>query len=175
MTSMFPPTDTATTQPVSASDTSTGSLSLPADRFARLAALLDRECTLMDQLLFKVTAAQLLVLAGEVDLLDLIADEVDGAGRDLGAVELARGVLVADLAYQLGLEPDDVPLSQLVPYAPPDIAPPLDELGRRLGGLVTQLEIVTRRGSDALRAQVDYLRETVERIEHQASDFADGG
>jgi hypothetical protein len=148
--------------------TATGAASLPSEQFTALVGLLNQECTLVERLVFKLTEAELLASAGEARFMALMVDEVEAVAGDLGSIELARGILVADLAHELGLESDDTPLAELISYAGSDTAGPLEELKERLQALTAQLEAVTQRGSDVVASQLVDVQATLERVEPTA-------
>ena len=150
----------------------TSTASVPADRFIALVGVLTRECDLVEKLVFKLTEAELLATAGEIRFMGYMIDEVDDAAGELGAVELARGILVADLARELGFGSDDVPLTELVPYAPTDVADALLRLRDRLSAVTGQLESATRRGRAVAAAQLDEVHAALERTEPLASGGA---
>ena len=150
--------------------TTTLSASIPSERFVALVGLLNRECTLVERLLFKLTEVEMLATAGESRFMGLMVDEVESVSGELGAVELARGILVADLAHRLGLEADDTPLSELIPYAPQDTAGSLVELRHRLSALAGDLEMVGARGTGAVHSRLGTVRSALDNAEssHQA-------
>ena len=81
-----------------------------------LVALLMREKTLVELLVFKLVAMRQLLLAGETRFLPWAAEEVERATESVRDAELERAVLVSGLAEDRGLvEPT---LSELVAAAP---------------------------------------------------------
>ncbi len=144
--------------------TSTGSASIPAERFVALVGLLNREARLLERLIFKLTETELLVAAGESRFMGLILDEVDDVSSDLGGIEVARSMLVADLADALGLD-DDVSLQELIAYAPSDTSPLLIELRDRLSAAADELARVAASGSGTTEAQLERVNGTLARLE----------
>ena len=134
--------------------TTTGSASIPAERFVALVGLLNREVRLLERLVFKLTETELLTAAGEARFMGLILDEVHDITADLGGIEVARSMLVADLCDSLGIS-DEVPLEELAAYAPSDAAPLLMELRERMIVAANDLEAVAATGSHASREQLD--------------------
>lgn len=147
--------------------TSTGSASIPAERFVALVGLLNREARLLERLVFKLTETELLTAAGESRFMGLILDEVDDVTADLGGIEVARAMLVADLCDALGLG-DDVPLRELIPYAPADSGPLLAELRERLINAANDLAAVAESGSTATREQIDQVAGALATLEPAA-------
>jgi hypothetical protein len=144
--------------------TSTGSASIPAERFVALVGLLNREARLLERLVFKLTETELLTAAGESRFMGLILDEVDDVTADLGGIEVARAMLVGDLCDALGLG-DEVPLKELIPYAPGDTATLLAELRERLINAANDLAVVAESGSTTTREQIDQVAGTLATIE----------
>ena len=142
---------------------STGSASIPAERFVALVGLLNREARLLERLVFKLTETELLTAAGESRFMGLILDEVDDVSADLGGIEVARSMLVADLCDALGID-DDVPLQELIAYAPADTSSLLFELRDRLITAADDLATVAASGSGTTKAQIERVADTLTRI-----------
>ncbi len=81
-----------------------------------LVALLTREKTLVELLVFKLVAMRQLMLAGETRFLPWAAEEVERATEAVRDIELERAVLVAAMGAERGLE--EPALSELVADAP---------------------------------------------------------
>lgn len=143
---------------------STGSASVPTERFVALVGLLNREVRLLERLVFKLTETELLTSAGEARFMGLILDEVDDVSTDLGGIEVARAMLVADLANALGV-PEDVSLQELVAYAPADTAPMLNELRERMIAAAQDLEQVAAGGSETSQLQLRRVSGALERLQ----------
>lgn len=144
--------------------TSTGSSSIPAERFVALVGLLNREARLLERLVFKLAETELLTAAGESRFMGLILDEVDDVSKDLGGIEVARSMLVADLCDALGLQ-DDISLHELIAYAPADTSPLLDELRDRMIAAANEVTEIAAQGSSTTQAQLDRVSSTLERLE----------
>ncbi len=142
----------------------TGSASIPSERFVALVGLLNREVRLLDRLVFKLTETELLTSAGEARFMGLILDEVDDVSTDLGGIEVARAMLVADLADALGVE-EEVSLQELIAYAPADTAPLLNELRERMITAAGDLERVAAGGSETSRRQLERVSGALERLQ----------
>ncbi len=142
----------------------TGSASIPSERFVALVGLLNREVRLLERLVFKLTETELLTSAGEARFMGLILDEVDDVSTDLGGIEVARAMLVADLANSLGVD-EEVSLQELIAYAPADTAPLLHELRDRMITAAHDLEHVAAGGSETSRRQLERVSGALERLQ----------
>lgn len=138
-----------------------------SERFVALVNILGRELTLMERLAFKLTEAQLLARADETRFFGAILDEIDAVEEDLGAYGVARAMLVGDIIRVLGLEADDLPLRELIPYAPSIVLDRLAGLLPRLAERVEELDTLRRTGSDVIVARIDDLRQAVDGLEHR--------
>ncbi len=145
--------------------TDPASQSADRTRFLTLAGLLGRECDLIDRLVFKLAEAELLATAGEARFMGFMVDEIDEITEELGSIELARGLLVSDIAHQAGLDSDDVPLSRIVELAPREVDEPLRHVRRRLSAATEELSMATIRGRATIDARLDELRMVLDRIE----------
>ena len=94
----------------------------------------------------------------------LILDEVDDVSTDLGGIEVARAMLVADLANALGVD-EEVSLHELIAYAPADTAPVLHELRQRMIAAARDLEEVAAGGSETSRRQLQRVSGALERLQ----------
>jgi len=144
--------------------TSTGSSSIPAERFVGLVGLLNREARLLERLVFKLAETELLTGAGESRFIGLILDEVDDVSKDLGGIEVARSMLVADLCDSLGLQ-DDISLHELIAYAPAETSPLLHELRDRMIAAANDVSEIAAQGSSTTKAQLDRVSTTLEHLE----------
>lgn len=142
-----------------------------ADRFAALVGVINRECALLQHLVFKLRSAEMLANAGEARFITLISDEVDAAASDLGAIEVARAVLVADVTHQLGI-PDDATLAELADHAPEEIFAPLHQARNRLIDLMSELDDAARAATGAV---TDRLNEVNGALDHAPSGEPAGG
>jgi hypothetical protein len=135
------------------------------DQYLGLVGLLNRELVMLERLAFKLTEAQLLARADEARFLGAILDEIDAVESDLATFEIARAMLVADIAQALGLATDDLSLRDLVAYAPEIAVEPLTGLLPRLVAGVAELAEIRRAGSDVIAVRLAGLEHTLERIE----------
>ena len=137
----------------------------PRELFVALVGILNRECDLLERLVFKVSEAELLADAGEARFLTFMADEIDAVSSDLGAVETARAMLVADLCQVLDVRDYDPSLTDLSARAPQDIVVHLSELRARMVGLMGDLDEAATEGAAAASGGLDVVRATREKIE----------
>jgi hypothetical protein len=135
------------------------------ERYIALVGVLNRELAMLERLAFKLTEAELLVRAEETRFLTQIFDEVDDVSGDLGALEVARSMLVGDVTAALGLGNDTLTLRQLVEYAPDLAIEPLQGLLRRLSEAVGEITDIRERGSRVVIERLDRLTDAVERAD----------
>jgi hypothetical protein len=135
------------------------------ERYIALVGVLNRELVLLERLVFKLSEAELLIRAEESRFLAQIFDEVDAVDSSLGALEVARSMLVGDVTAALGLANDSLTLSQLIEYSPDLAVEPLEGLMRRLTDAMSEVSDLRERGSRAVIERLDRLSEAVERVE----------
>lgn len=135
-----------------------------ADRFAALVGVINRECVLLQHLVFKLRSAEMLANAGEARFITLISDEVDSAALDLGAIEVARALLVADVTHQLGI-PDDATLLELTEHAPEEIFTPLQQARSRLIDLMEELDDAARAATGAVTDRLDEVHTSLDTMQ----------
>lgn len=147
---------------------------LLADRFVALVGLINRECALLEHLVFKLRSAELLATAGESRFLTFITDEVDAAGSDLGAIEVARALLVADITQVLGLE-DDATLLELAAHAPAEVAGPLYHARDRLITLMNDLDAAAAVATGAVNERLAEVTTALDRVHPNRPPFVGYG
>lgn len=127
-----------------------------------LAALLTRERLLVELVVFKLVELRQLLLAGETRFLGWASEELERAASAVRTAELERSVLVAGIAADRGLDPDDVTLTVLVADAPEPWRSLLSEAQTALRASsteVAELMAANRRLADAgSRSLGDTLR-----------------
>ena len=74
------------------------------ERYIALVGVLNRELVILERLIFKLTQAEMLTRAGESRFLANAFDEIDTVRDDLGALEVARSMLVGDVTAALGAD-----------------------------------------------------------------------
>lgn len=135
------------------------------ERYIALVGVLNRELVLLERLIFKLSEAELLTRAEESRFLANIFDEVDAVEADLGALEVARSMLVGDVTAALGLANDSLTLSQLIEYAPDLAVEPLEGLLRRLTAAMEEVAELRERGSRVVIERIDGLNKAIDRVE----------
>ena len=93
-----------------------------------------------------------------------MTDEIDDVASDLGAVEVARAVLVADLTDALELN-EDASLLELAEHADANTAGPLLEARERLLRLMAELEEATGSASDVVGDRLGEVTSALERVD----------
>jgi hypothetical protein len=135
------------------------------ERYIALVGVLNRELVLLERLIFKLAEAEMLSRADESRFLSHIFDEVDGVGEDLGALEVARAMLVGDITAALGITEDNLTLSQLISHAPDLAIEPLEGLLGRLAEAMGEVAALRESGSRAVIERLDKLHKAIERVE----------
>lgn len=135
-----------------------------ADRFVALVGLINREHELLEHLVFKLRGAEMLASVGESRFLSYITDEIDDAASDLGAIEVARALLVAELTQQLSL-PEDATLLELAAHAPEATAQALHAARHRLIALVADLDDSALVAAAAVSGRLEEVGAALDRIE----------
>ena len=143
------------------------------ERYIALVGVLNRELVILERMIFKLTQAEMLTRADESRFLVHIFDEIDVVRDDLGALEVARSMLVGDVTAALGLANDNLSLSQLIEYAPDLAVEPLDGLLRRLTEAMQEIKELKEHGSRAVMERLDQIAKAVDRVEPGV--FGQGG
>ena len=138
------------------------------DQFAALVGVLRQERAALDWLAFKVAEAELLTAAHEARFLAMIVDEVDDIADEVGTIEVARAMIVAELCDVLGERDDDISLTELIAHAPPEIAEILTELRDELLELTDRLASAAMRGMAAAKTQKTALAAALSNLEPAA-------
>lgn len=136
------------------------------DQFAALVGVLRQERAAMDWLAFKLSEAELLTGSGEGRFLAMIVDEVDEIADELGTIEVARAMIVAELCDTLGKAgEDDISLSDLIAYAPADIGAALTDLRTELIDLADHLTATAARGTASAQTRKAAITATLNNLE----------
>lgn len=138
------------------------------ERYIALVGVLNRELAILEKLIFKLTQAEMLARADESRFLPKIFDEIDAVRDDLGALEVARSMLVGDVTAALGLANDTLSLSQLIEYAPDLAVEPLEGLQRRLGEAMSEIKDLQEMGSRVVVERIDKITRAIDRVEPSA-------
>ncbi len=139
------------------------------ERMRALLALLDEERSMLERLVHKLAAATVLAEAAEDVYLLRAADEVVEAEEDLGAMELARAMMVADICDLLGFA-NELTLTQLTQVAPEGLREPLE---RRRSELLAQVDDVNRlreRGRGAVEERLARIEQGLSGLEAAMED-----
>lgn len=135
------------------------------ERYIALVGVLNREVIVLERLIFKLTQAEMLVRADESRFLAKIFDEVDAIRDDLGALEIARSMLVGDVTAALGLANDSLTLNQLIEFAPDLAVEPLEGLQRRLSEAMREIKELQELGSRVVVERIDNIGHALDRVE----------
>ncbi|MDX2467936.1 MAG: flagellar export chaperone FlgN [Acidimicrobiia bacterium] len=135
------------------------------ERYIALVGVLNRELILLDRLIFKLAEAEMLTRADESRFLGKIFDEVDAVSEDVGALEVARSMLIGDITAALSLANDSLSLSQLIAYAPDLAVDPLQGLMRRMAEAMEEIHNLQQQGSRAVIEKLDQIGRALDRVE----------
>ncbi len=135
------------------------------ERYIALVGVLNRELVILERMIFKLTQAEMLARANESRFLSHIFDEIDTVRDDLGALEVARSMLVGDVTAALGLANDTLTISQLIEYAPDLAIEPLDGLRRRMSEAMAEIQELKELGSRAVVERLDNITRAMDRID----------
>ncbi len=135
------------------------------ERYIALVGVLNRELVILERMIFKLTEAEMLARADESRFLANIFDEIDSVRDELGALEVARSMLVGDVTAALSLANDTLTLSQLIAYAPDLAVEPLEGLKRRMNEAMDEINELKEVGSRAVMERLDQIARAVDRVE----------
>jgi hypothetical protein len=135
------------------------------ERYIALVGVLNRELSILERLTFKLTQAEMLARADESRFLPKIFDEIDAIRDDLGALEVARSMLVGDVTAALGLANDSLTLTQLIAYAPDLAVEPLEGLKRRMVAAMNEIKELQELGSRVVVERIDKITRAIDRVE----------
>lgn len=105
-----------------------------------LAGVLSRERLMLELLLFKFVTLRQLLLGGEARFLSWAAEEVDRTADRVRAVGLERSLVLAALAAERGVNPDELTLEVLSQEADEPWRTILNEQRRGMTTLTTEIE-----------------------------------
>lgn len=142
------------------------------ERYIALVGVLNRELVVLERLIFKLTQAEMLARADESRFLSTIFDEIDSTRDDLGALEVARSMLVGDVTAALGLANDTLTLSQLIEYAPDLAVEPLEGLKGRLTEAMEEIKQLQELGSRIVLERLDSITLVLDKVEPTAFGHA---
>lgn len=135
------------------------------ERYIALVGVLNRELVILERMIFKLTQAEMLARANESRFLVHIFDEIDTVRDDLGALEVARSMLVGDVTAALGLANDTLTMSQLIEYAPDLAVEPLEGLMRRMTEAMGEIQELKELGSRAIVERLDNIMRAMDSID----------
>lgn len=142
---------------------------------AALSALLADEEALLERLHYRLAQLALLAATGRHTYLAAAADEANDLADDLGGLELARALMVAELAAAWGAATDQPTLAELCDLAPPDWRPILAGYLDRLRALQGAITAITGTGTAHVDEALARLADLAERVEHRTSGFEGAG
>ncbi|HWH31231.1 MAG TPA: flagellar export chaperone FlgN [Egibacteraceae bacterium] len=134
------------------------------DAVNELRRILDRESVVVELVLFRLKAMELLLSAGEHRFLNDAAEELDQAVDRLEALETMRGLSVEELAQALGMPVEECALTDVLRLADERQRGELVTSQVRLSGLLRELEGQTALARDLALARVAAVRAALERL-----------
>jgi hypothetical protein len=135
-----------------------------------LLAVLWRERSALEDVLYKLIAQQALIRRGDTRWLGRADDELHAALHTLRTVEVLRAAVTDEAAYVLGL-PGQARLQDLAEGAPPQYAMLLQEHRDELRSLILEIESVAGDNSALLGAGLAAVRETLDRLQPSDSGY----
>lgn len=130
----------------------------------RLAETLWQERHLVEELLFRLTCAKLLLTADEHRFLPAAIDEVDGVVAELREVELHREGQLADVAHELGIDDRLPSLSELVSLAPPPLDRVLEDHRTAFLRLASEIERTTTTNRELASQALGRVRTSIDSL-----------
>ena len=122
-----------------------------------IVALLDEEIGYVDELHFRLVSLQRLLEAGDLELVDRAAAEVEAELFRVRETELVRSILVSTTIDQLGGDPDHARLDDLIDLADDRCASRLRSQGQYLARRADQIERLGARTQRLADRQADEL------------------
>ncbi|MEO1062745.1 MAG: hypothetical protein AAFZ07_15125 [Actinomycetota bacterium] len=122
-----------------------------------IVAVLDEEIEHVDELHFRLVSLQRLLEAGDLELVDRAAAEVEVELFRVRETELVRSILVSTAIDQLGGQPQHTRLDDLIDLADDDHAARLRSQGRHLARRADQIERLGARTQRLADRQADEL------------------
>jgi hypothetical protein len=128
--------------------------------WSALSAQLQRECGLMELLLFKLQQEHLMLAAGQDRWLQHATAEVNLVMEQLSQESAARTAIAAGLARSCGIDAEAT-LAQLASVAPVEWAAMLVDQRRQLRDLLGQIEQVGRTNREILASRLSVARDAL--------------
>jgi len=137
------------------------------DRMSALLGLLAEERRLLERLIQKLVACNLVIESGDHRWIPPASDEVIDVEHDLGSLETARAMLVADICDLLGFA-NDLTLTQLGRIAPDELRDPLEQRRIEMGGQMEEVARLRARGARSVEARLAEISTGMEGLHHSA-------
>lgn len=129
-----------------------------------LIRVLDREAVVIEHVLFRLKALELLLAADEHRFLALAAEELEDAAERAGTLEAMRALAAEESAEGLGVDPGEINLSEILRVADERQRGDLVRAQLRLRGLLAELEEQANLDRDLALARIAKVRATIERL-----------
>ncbi|HHC08785.1 MAG TPA: hypothetical protein ENK55_08720 [Actinobacteria bacterium] len=129
-----------------------------------LVGLLGEERDLLERLVHKLAAAAMLIEAGEDEFVARAVDEVVETEDDVGALELARAMLVADICDLLGFA-GEVTLTQLARHVPEGLEEAFERRRVELGARLADIDRYRARARRAAEERLERVAQGIEGLE----------
>jgi hypothetical protein len=134
------------------------------DAVNELLRILDREAVVIEHVLFRLKAVELLLAADEHRFLAQSADELTEAVERLGALEALRAVAAERVGEAVGAAPGEVVLSDALRLADDAQRAGLLRAQLRLRGLLDELEAQAALDKDFALGRIAQVRAALERL-----------
>lgn len=129
-----------------------------------LVRVLTQEQEILETLVRRMAGSAMMVASGEHRYLGMASDEIAETREELGAMELARSLVVDDLAGQLDLSIEEATLATIVTRVPIHYATTLEAQLTDLRRLVAEVQDLAESGAEASADRLQQLRKTVEGV-----------
>ena len=129
-----------------------------------LVRVLTQEQEILETLVRRMAGSAMMVASGEHRYLGMASDEIADTRKELGAMEIARSLVVEDLAEQLNLPAEEATLSTITARVPLHYATTLESQLADLRRLVEEIQDLADSGAEASADRLLQLRKTVESV-----------
>lgn len=129
-----------------------------------LVRVLTQEQEILETLVRRMAGSAMMVASGEHRYLGMASDEIAQTREELGAMEVARALVVDDIAEQLNLTDGEATLATIASRVPLHYATTLEAQLADLRRLVGEIQDLADSGAEASADRLQQIRKTVEGV-----------
>lgn len=129
-----------------------------------LVRVLTQEQEILETLVRRMAGSAMMVASGEHRYLGMASDEIAQTREELGAMEVARALVVDDIAEQLNLTDGEATLATIASRVPLHYATTLEGQLADLRRLVGEIQDLADSGAEASADRLQQIRKTVEGV-----------